>query len=142
MKAATVLTAIAAMLTASASMTSCKKPDTTYRVDYLFDNTYMESDFLNVYDNYKWRSSHHKLDTIYVDSMRYEYASGYVEDYVKNDVPYLVVDVMGYREHGGVFKLDTVFHITPGEYNHFMITPEMIWLDSVGDTVPTRKSRP
>lgn len=114
---------------------SCVKPGTSYRVDYMFDNTLMKSDFLSVYDPYKWRTNRHRLDTIYINGQMREFASGYLEEYLKDDVKEIVIDVEGYRPEGGIYKLDTVFTITPGTINYFRITTDMRWRNSVGELV-------
>lgn len=110
-------------------MASCEKPSTSYTVEYDFDNTEMESDFLNVYEDVggKWRSCRHELRTVTIDGEEHEYASGSINEYVSDEVSYLAVDVFGYREHGGHYRLDTTFVIKHGEMNVFRITDESRW---------------
>lgn len=113
-----------------AMMASCEKPSTSYRVEWDFDNTEMEGDFLNVYEDVggKWRSSRHDLRTVTIDGVDHEYASGSIEEYVSDEVSFLVVDMFGYRENGGHYKLDTTFVIKHGEKNVFKITDEAKWI--------------
>lgn len=130
-----IISRIAAIAAVFVTALSCEKPSTSYRVDYLFDNTVMKSDFLSVYDPYKWRSNRHRLDTVYVDGQMREFASGYLEEYLKDDVKEIVINVEGYRPEGGIYKLDTVFTITQGTINYFKITTDMKWRNSVGEIV-------
>ena len=109
------------------SSVSCERPDTWYRIEYKFDNTEYQSDFLNVYENSKWRSSHHKLDTVVINGVEHEFAYGIIDEPANETVDSLFVEIEGYRAKGGIYKLDSVFVIKRGIKNVFKITPEMTW---------------
>lgn len=109
------------------SSVSCERSDTWYRIEYKFDNTEYQSDFLNVYENSKWRSSHHKLDTVVIDGVEHEFAYGIIDEPANETVDSLFVEIEGYRAKGGIYKLDSVFVIKRGIKNVFKITPEMTW---------------
>lgn len=122
---------IAALLT----LGSCKHERTTYQVNYRFDNTEMESEALVVYEcdsigraNGKWRSSHHKFDTIMTAEGQRIMASGSLDEVARPGCSQLWV----YCEHMDgthTFMLDTVFNLRLLEDNVIDITPEMEWVD-------------
>lgn len=110
------------------SLASCKKPNTTYRVDYYFDNTEYQSDFLNVYDDVKYRSSRHTIEMVEIDGEMHEFVSGHIDDFVYDSCSEIVIEIEGYREHGGIYILDHKIPITVGTHNKIVITPEDKWI--------------
>lgn len=112
---------------------SCKKADTHYVVKYQFDNNDFQSEFFEVVEltdsgaNGKWRSNLHHLDTVYIDGVMHEMASGEIDEPARPDCTCLQVSLSGYRPGSKFLYLDTVFTLTLGEYNHFEVTPDMTW---------------
>ena len=121
------------ILTGIVLLSSCWRERTTYRIEYQFDNTIMQSEFLEVYENNpqaetrKWRSTHHHFDTLWVDGQMHEWASGHLDDCASPGCLSLDVVVTGFRPYCGLWVLDTVFPLVEGQDNHFVVTPDMLW---------------
>lgn len=115
-------------------LTSCDKDKTRYEISYRFDNTAMQSDFVEAYEltadgaNGKWRSTNHHLDTAITDGDTVEWASGTISDVARKDCVALQIYTSGYRPcGGGNYTLDTVYHLTIGEDNYIHIDPSQTW---------------
>lgn len=113
---------------------SCNKDKTSYEIHYRFDNTAMQSDFLEAYEltpegaNGKWRSTNHHLDTIITDGDTVEWASGTISDVAREDCIALQIFTSGYRPcGGGNYTLDTIYNLIIGEKNFIYINPEQTW---------------
>jgi poly(3-hydroxybutyrate) depolymerase len=115
--------------------TGCGKDKTRYEIRYCFDNTAMQSDFLEAYElnpdgtaNGKWRSTNHHLDTVINGGDTVEWASGVISDVARENCVTLKIFTTGYRPcGGGNYTLDTLFHLNTGENNYFYINPGMTW---------------
>lgn len=113
---------------------SCEEGKTRYEIRYYFDNTEMQSDFLEAYEltpegaNGKWRSNFHHLDTVITDGDTVEWASGEISDVARENCVALKIYTSGWRPNGGGnYVLDTVFELKIGEKNYFYINPGMNW---------------
>lgn len=129
---------ILAAIVGLALMGGCQRgPRTTYTIEYRFDNTEIQSDFLSAYEykdslhNGKYRTSHHRLDTIMVDGMPHEYASGRIEEVAHDGANGIRLTLSGFRPGiGGEWILDSLFALTPDEETLIVIGDEAEWLGS------------
>ena len=114
---------------------SCDKVRTKYEIHYRFDNTTMQSDFVEAYEltsegmsNGKWRSTDHHLDTVITDGDTVEWASGIIKDVARESCVALEIHTSGWRPcGGGNYTLDTIYYLTLGENNIINITPDQTW---------------
>ena len=116
-------------------LSSCDKNKTSYEITYCFDNTAMQSDFVEAYEltaegmsNGKWRSTNHHLDTVVTGGDTVEWASGIISDVARKDCMALEIHTSGWRPcGGGNYTLDTVYYLTFGEKNAIHINPGQTW---------------
>lgn len=124
------IAALALLLSAS-----CNKDKTSYEITYRFNNTTMQSDFVEAYEltaegmsNGKWRSTNHHLDTVITDGDTVEWVSGTITDVARENCVALQIFTSGYRPcGGGNYTLDTIYQLTLGEKNLIQITPNQTW---------------
>lgn len=120
---------------ASLMLASCVKDKTTYRIVWSFDNTEMQTDLVKAFEcidgkaTGKWRCDFHNIEFVIIDGAQHEMVSGHIDDVATGGANELWVYAEGDRERLHDYRLDTIFHLTPGEDNVFTITPDMIWLD-------------
>ena len=119
---------------------SCDKDKTKYEIHYRFDNTTMQSDFVEAYEltpdgaNGKWRSTYHHLDTVISNGDTVEWASGTISDVARDNCVALQIFTSGWRPcGGGNYTLDTIYYLKLGENNIINITPEQTWTPTYGN---------
>ena len=120
-------------------LSGCDISGTSYEIKYRFDNTDMQSDFLEAYEltengaNGKWRSTNHHLDTVVTDGDTVEWASGTISDVARKNCVALKIFTSGHRPcGGGNYTLDTVYHLTLDEKNYIYIGPSQTWSPTYG----------
>ena len=123
-----------ALLALALVLVGCNKNKTVYEISYRFDNTTMQSDFVEAYElttegaNGKWRSTNHHLDTVITNGDTVEWASGTISDVARENCVALKIFTSGYRPGGGGnYTLDTVYYLNLGEKNIIHITSEQTW---------------
>lgn len=131
---------ISGLLLLFATLQSCNKERTPYLVEYRIDNTDIHSEYFKVFEqesdsmlNGKWRGDFHHYDTIIENGKQHIYAYGSIKDVARQGCTSLVVMLDGMVENLHGWKLDTVFQLRLGEDNHFVITPDMKWIDTWED---------
>ncbi|MCQ2278490.1 MAG: hypothetical protein MJZ62_04225 [Bacteroidales bacterium] len=130
-----VLTLTTLMLTIGVLLGSCYKEKTRYEVEYTFDNTIYQSEFLEVWEVdsigngcRKMRCDRHKLDTIIIDGEPHEIAHGKVKDVASQGIVGLKIFLTGFRPFAGSYKTDTTFMLNLGEDNRFYVSDDIKWL--------------
>lgn len=123
------------MLTIGVLLCSCTKGKTRYEVEYTFDNTIYQSEFLEVWEVDsignscgKMRCDRHKLDTIIIDGEPHEIAHGKVKDVASKGMVGLKIFLTGFRPFAGSYKTDTTFMLHLGEDNRFYVSDDIKWL--------------
>lgn len=125
------------MLTIGMLLGSCSKEKTRYEVEYTFDNTIYQSEFLEVWEVDsignscgKMRCDRHKLDTIIIDGEPHEIAHGKVKDVASQGMVGLKIFLTGFRPFAGSYKTDTTFMLNLGEDNKFYISDDIKWIST------------
>lgn len=113
-------------------LASCTDEKTTYRIDYQFDNTEYQSEFLYAYELNetnpgKWRSCPHIYDTVYIDGVMHELVHGHIDEVARQGTTEIKVSLESFRPYAGNWVLDTSFLLIPNEHNQINITSDMVW---------------